>query len=393
MTRVLVIETTPGAFEPEWPTAFEVDRIAWVSVTPERLGTRGLNLVVPVVSAFSDAVAAFFRLLLNQGVQAPTLAVLPAGDLQSRGGELAVRAADDFVTWPVRVEEWRRRLDRLVGCEEPDLPDVSERLTREIGLAQLVGRDPAFRRVVEMIPIIARSGSPTLITGETGTGKELCARAIHMLSSRRAQPFIPVDCAALPEHLFENEFFGHARGAFTDAHRDQKGLVSLSEGGTLLLDEVDSLSSSAQAKLLRFLQERTFRPLGADRFSRADVNVLAAMNRDPEGLVRDGRFRADLFFRLNVIRLHLAPLRDRRSDIPLIARHFLAACSTEWGVAPKTLAPSTLAKLSAYDWPGNIRELTNILRHAAVLTSGRLILPEHVILPGEPVAGHAGGSR
>jgi two-component system response regulator GlrR len=255
----------------------------------------------------------------------------------------------------------------------------------------LVGRDPAFRRVVEMIPIIARSGSPTLITGETGTGKELCARAIHMLSSRRAQPFIPVDCAALPEHLFENEFFGHARGAFTDAHRDQKGLVSLSEGGTLLLDEVDSLSSSAQAKLLRFLQERTFRPLGADRFSRADVNVLAAMNRDPEGLVRDGRFRADLFFRLNVIRLHLAPLRDRRSDIPLIARHFLTACSTEWGVAPKTLAPSTLAKLSAYDWPGNIRELTNILRHAAVLTSGRLILPEHVILPGEPVAGMPAG--
>lgn len=380
--HVLVIENILGAFEPGWPPAFEVDRIAWVSITPERLASFGPNLVVPVVSAFTDAVAAFFRLLLKQGLHAPTLAVLPADDLHSCQFELALRAADDFVTWPVRLEEWLPRVARLLACEG-NVADVSDRLTREIGLAQLVGRDPAFVRVVEKIPLIARSGSPALITGETGTGKELCARAIHMLSGRREQPFIPVDCAALPENLFENEVFGHTRGAFTDAHRDQKGLVSLAENGTLFLDEVDSLFPCAQAKLLRFLQERVFRPLGAERFSRANVNVLAAMNSDPEGLVRDGRFRADLFFRLNVIRLHLAPLRDRRSDIPLIARHYLASCSKDWGVAPKTLAPSTLLKLVAYDWPGNVRELSNVLQHAAVLASGRLVLPEHVNLPGE----------
>ena len=381
--RILVIENTPGVFEPEWPPAFEIDRIAWVSITPEELARRGRDLIVPVVSSFSDTVGAFFRLLLKQGVYAPTLAVLPAEDLHSPECQLAVRTVDDFVMLPIRLEEWRPRVARLLAYEGPDLLDVSERLTREIGLAQLVGRDPAFARVVEMIPVIARRGSPALITGETGTGKELCARAIHMLSGRREQPFIPVDCAALPENLFENEFFGHTRGAFTDAHRDQKGLVGLAESGTLLLDEVDSLSPSAQAKLLRFLQERTYRPLGSERFSRANVNVLAAMNRDPEALTRQGRFRADLFFRLNVIRLHLPPLRERGSDIPLIARHCLASCAKEWGVAPKTLAPSALTKLAAYDWPGNVRELSNVLQYAALLASGRLILPEHIILPGD----------
>src|SRR5262249_31433971 len=155
---------------------------------------------------------------------------------------------------------------------------------------------------------------------------------------RRTQPFIPVDCGAIPDNLFENELFGHVRGAFTDAHRDQRGLIGLADRGTLFLDEIDSLSPSAQAKLLRFLQDRMYRPLGSDHFLRANVNVLAAMNSNPETLVRDKQFRADLFFRLNVVRLHLSPLRERLSDIPLLARHLVASFASESGLGPKILS-------------------------------------------------------
>jgi DNA-binding NtrC family response regulator len=220
-----------------------------------------------------------------------------------------------------------------------------------------------------------------LITGETGTGKEQCARAIHHVSRRRDHPFLPVDCAALPDHLFENEIFGHSRGAFTDAHRDQKGLIGLAEGGTLFLDEIDSLSLPAQAKLLRFLQERTYRPLGGDRFLHADVNVVAATNGDLEQLVHRQAFRSDLFFRLNVLRLHLVPLRERRRDIPLLARHFLSVLCSESGSGTKTLAASTLERLSGMDWPGNVRELANVILRAFVFAKGAQILPAHIQAP------------
>jgi DNA-binding NtrC family response regulator len=226
-----------------------------------------------------------------------------------------------------------------------------------------------------------------LITGETGTGKELCARAIHHLSPRRSFPFIPVDCAALPDHLFENEFFGHVRGAFTDAHAEQKGLVAMAEGGTLFLDEIDSLSLAAQAKLLRFIQERAFKPLGADRFVKADVHILAATNRSLEPLIRNGQFRGDLYFRLNVLSLHLAPLRDRRGDIPLLARHFVDACCLEGGLSRKSLSAAAAHKLLAYDWPGNVRELFNTIQRAVVFAEGAQILPGHATMgPWEPPA-------
>jgi DNA-binding NtrC family response regulator len=235
--------------------------------------------------------------------------------------------------------------------------------------------------MVEKIPLVARSNSPVLITGETGTGKELCARAIHYLSPRRDHPFIPVDCAALPDHLFENEVFGHARGAFTDAHRDQKGLVALAEGGTLFLDEIDSLSLGAQAKLLRFMQERTYKPLGSNRFLQARLDVVAATNHDLEAMVRAKQFRSDLFFRLSVLRLHMMPLRERRGDIALLARHFLEMACAQAGVARKTLALATIGKLTNYDWPGNVRELYNVIQSAVVFSEGAQILPRHIARP------------
>jgi two-component system response regulator GlrR len=219
-----------------------------------------------------------------------------------------------------------------------------------------------------------------LITGETGTGKDLCARAIHHLSERRSRPFIPVDCGALPDHLFENELFGHARGAFTDAHLDQKGLVALAEGGTLFLDEVDALSHATQTKLLRFLQDRSYKPLGAERFLRADVNVIAASNRDLSELVAQHRFRSDLFFRLNVVNLHLSPLRERKGDIPLLAEHFVKAVCAEKGVQRKSLTASTLRVLGSHSWPGNVRELYNVIQRAVLLGQGHQVLPSDVAI-------------
>jgi two-component system response regulator GlrR len=202
----------------------------------------------------------------------------------------------------------------------------------------------------------------------------MCARAIHHVTRRRNLPFIPVDCGAIPGHLFENEVFGHARGAFTDAQREQKGLVAMADGGTLFLDEVDMLPLPVQSKLLRFLQEHTYKPLGCDRFLRSDVRVVAASNRDMEGLTAAGQFRSDLYFRLNVLRLELPPLRQRPADIELLARHFVNALA-DAGPGPKILSPGAIRKLSAYDWPGNVRELYNVVHRAVVFAADTQILP------------------
>ena len=240
--------------------------------------------------------------------------------------ELLQRASeflDDFVLWPTSREEIVQRIRRLVTSSGKASDPVGARLLQEIGFAQLVGEDPAFLRALEKIPSMADSDLPVLITGETGTGKEFSARAIHHLGKRGNYSFVPVDCGAIPDNVFENEMFGHARGGYTDAQGDQKGLAEIADHGTLFLDEVDSLSLAVQAKMLRFLQERTFKPLGANKFVTVDVHIIAATNQNLEDSVRRGRFRADLYFRLNVLRLWLPPLRERPLDIPALAKHFL----------------------------------------------------------------------
>jgi DNA-binding NtrC family response regulator len=261
--------------------------------------------------------------------------------------------------------------------------DAQTLLASELCLAELVGRDAAFLRAVEQTPTFAATNAPVLITGETGTGKELFARAIHALSKRRHGPFIPVDCAGLPEQLAENELFGHSRGAFTDAHAPQRGLAALAEGGTLFLDEIDALSLANQAKLLRFLQEGTYRALGAESFTRADVRVIAATNRNIEDCVERREFRSDLYFRINVLRLHLPPLRERRGDIVLLARSFLASHSDKGEGARKVFSVAALRKLESYRWPGNLRELFNTVQRAFVTCPGREIFPRHVALPND----------
>jgi two-component system response regulator GlrR len=358
----------------------------------------GFRVTTTTWSAFTSAPDAFAADLFVLGGAADPAAIVACFSTRARTTPLFVifpehadvaalapvaRLADDFVVWSdTRAPECRERIVRLLGAA--GATRHADRLVDGLAFSRLIGRDPAFTAAIAKIPLMARTSGTVLVLGETGTGKELCARAVHHLSPRRQRSFIPVDCGALPDQLFENELFGHVRGAYTDAHRDQVGLLALCDGGTLFLDEVDSLSAAGQAKLLRFLEDRTYRPLGAERFSRADVRVVVATNADLEPLVEQRRFRADLFFRLNVLRIRLPPLRERPDDIPLLAQHFVDRVCADNGIARKRLLPSALDCLRRARWPGNVRELFNVVQQAVVCFDGVDVLPSHLAL--EPVA-------
>jgi transcriptional regulator with GAF, ATPase, and Fis domain len=250
-------------------------------------------------------------------------------------------------------------------------------VAREAGtdLAQLdlIGESDAFRGATGLLQRLAGCNVAVLLRGETGTGKELAARAIHYLGARRDQPFIPVNCGAIPDMLVESELFGHVRGAFTDARDTQVGLVAQADGGTLFLDEVDSLTHKAQISLLRFLQDGSFRPLGARSFARSEARIIAATNADLEQLVQRGAFRSDLFFRLAIVPVHLPPLRERGGDVRLLAESFLKSVAEQHGSAPKRLDEASMRRLEGYHWPGNVRELANVVQRAFLLADGEFV--------------------
>jgi len=356
---------------------YRCQAIRWDTMDPEALGHTGAHAIVAVAVPAVPEVSRVFEWLRDHPIHTPTLVVLPP-ELNGPLVQLSAHVSEDFLLSPIRLPELQQRLRRVLGVVDGDVAEAREHLLQDVGMTQLVGHDPVFLDAIRQVPRFARSESPVLITGETGTGKELCARAIHFLSKRRDYPFVAVDCGTVPDHLVENELFGHARGAYTDAHRDQRGLIAMAEGGTLFLDEIDALSLSAQGKLLRFLQEHTFRPLGSDRVVLADVNVIAATNRDLEACVHNKQFRADLFYRINVLRLHLPPLRDRRADITLLAAHFLREQRGAPGIGARSFAPAALRMLVSYDWPGNVREVCNVVQRAAVACDGAQILPSHL---------------
>jgi PAS domain S-box-containing protein len=286
---------------------------------------------------------------------------------------------------PVSISTALLRNERgeVVGGAETfrDLTVVEE-LRRELDgrfeIGDIVSRSPAMRHLLDLLPAVAESGCTLLLEGESGTGKELLARAIHNASARRRRAFVAVNCAAIPETLLEAELFGVRAGAFTGADRDRPGRLARAEGGTLLLDEVSELSPTVQVKLLRVLQEHSFEPLGSSAPVAADVRVIAATNRDLISLVRAGGFREDLYYRINVIRLELPPLRRRREDVPLLTEHFVAALNRRQGRAVTGLSPEAAARLVAHDWPGNVRELENAIEHAFVLCRGHQIEPRHL---------------
>jgi two-component system response regulator GlrR len=294
--------------------------------------------------------------------------------------------AADFLTKPLKKIDVLPRIWRLLDQSSESESELL-RVKEELGMRQLVGESEAFLTEIEKLPLVAKCDASILITGDTGTGKELCARAIHYLSPRASQSFLPVNCGAIPAELIENELFGHASGAFTGAKTTQRGLIDEANGGTLFLDEVDCLPLMAQVKLLRFLQEREYRPLGATKTCKADLRIIAATNVDCETAVREGKLRQDLYYRLNVIQLKLPALRERRDDIPLLAHHFLNKYAIEFNKQVSGFSPDAIQKLIVYEWPGNVRELEHVIMRAVVLCTKPTICSSDIAIPGaEPLA-------
>ena len=291
---------------------------------------------------------------------------------------------EDFLEKPFEVDELlalARRAVKSLRLQTERQYLISER-DAEFNHYGIVGRSRPMEEVIERATLVAETKSTVLITGETGTGKEMVARLIHHRSAQRDMPLIKVNCAAIPETLLESELFGHVRGAFTGATMTKRGKFALADGGSIFLDEIGTLSTALQSKILRVLQEREFEPLGAERTQRVDVRVIAATNRDLKQMVTDGRFQEDLYYRLNVIPIAIPPLRDRREDIPVLVDHFVDKHRQRTGKRIDGVADEAVQALQRYDWPGNVRELENAIERAVVLATGPTITPASISMLG-----------
>jgi len=300
--------------------------------------------------------------------------------------EALKEGAYDYLSKPLILDELRHLMARVTERRflKGEVQSLRARLGEELTVNELVGNSVPMQRVKEIISKVATTDSPVLIEGESGTGKELVAAAIHRLSGRAKGPFIPVNCSAIPEDLLESEFFGHVRGAFSGAVSDALGLFRGANEGTIFLDEIAELSPGLQVKLLRVLQEMQVRPVGSTKAHSVDVRVIAATNRDLDRSIADGRFRQDLYYRLNVVRVSLPPLRTRREDIPALVNHFLRRYNRRFRRDVKGITPDALAALAAYDFPGNVRELENVIERAFAMGAR-----EQITLADLPVLGTA----
>jgi len=291
----------------------------------------------------------------------------------------AIKAgASDYITKPFEVDDVALRLSRVIEANKGtrELRRLKEDLARPFSFASLIGESEPMQRVKALARKVAQSPTSTvLLTGESGTGKDLLAKVIHFGSARAARPFMNITCSALPETLLESELFGHERGAFTDARQQKRGLFEQADDGTVFLDEVAETVPTFQAKLLRFLEEKAFRRLGSTSDIKVDVRVIAATNQDLEKTVRDGKFREDLYYRLNVLRIEMPPLRDRGRDIVLLAEHYIRAFSQEFRRPVRRLTAAAEQALLAYSWPGNVRELRNLIERAVLLAESEDLEP------------------
>ena len=334
--------------------------------------------------------------LLRQGLEIDPhlVGIIMTGQGTIQTAVEAMKAgAFDYVLKPFRLQQVMPVLDRAMEVrrlrlENVRLRRVLERLTFESDRYRIVGSSAAVRKVVQMIEKVAPTDATVLVRGPSGTGKELVARAVHGNSRRRDKPLVTVNCATLQESLLESELFGHEQGAFTGADRAKTGLFEMAEGGTLFVDEVAEMAPALQAKLLRVLEDGHYRRVGSTQEKRADVRIVAATNKPLEDEQKAGRFREDLFFRLNVIAIDLPALRDRREDVPELVAHFLHTRQVARGLM--TVDPAALRVLCGYDWPGNVRELANVLERAQILAEGDTIttddLPDSLVHLSKPVA-------
>ena len=294
--------------------------------------------------------------------------------------------AHDYLTKPLKFEEikliTKRALEtRKVRLENIELKKEVERY-KALVIPEIVGKDEKFLRALQTAKMVAHSDVTVLITGESGTGKELIAKAIHKMSPRSKKRFVAVNIGAIPEDLVESELFGHVKGSFTGAYKDKAGLFEQAHGGTIFLDEIAEASPKIQVKLLRVLQEGEFFPVGSEKMKKVDVRVIAATNKNLEELMKRGAFREDLYYRLNVVKINLPPLRERKYDIPLLVNYFLKRMELKYGVGPKTITRRVLNILMAYEWPGNVRELENVVESMYIMTPGDVIdvdvLPDNI---------------
>ncbi len=329
---------------------------------------------------------------LRNGETRPQIILMTAHGTISSAVEAMRRGAFDYLTKPFDNDELVMTIDRALEMRRlsTEVHALREDLEARYGFSEIVGISREIQDVFSLMAKVVRVDVTVLITGESGTGKELVARAIHRRSQRAAQPFVAINCSAIPATLVEAEFFGHEKGAFTDARESRPGKFEQADGGTLFLDEVGDLAIDAQAKLLRALQERQIQRIGARAPRPVDVRVVAATNKDLESEAQAGRFREDLFWRLNVIHVRLPPLRERRADLPLLIDHLMDRFNRELGLAVGAIAPDARRLLCDYDWPGNVRELENTICRAMILCEGDILrladLPGRV--RGETAAGH-----
>jgi DNA-binding NtrC family response regulator len=348
--------------------------------------TEGFHLVVADYKMPGMNGVELIHALAEKRVAAPVLMVSGSADI-GKAVDAMKAGAFDFLEKPLSMELFRVRVTRAleVGRTAEELQELRRRVTRRRKADLVIGVSAAIEEVRRLIGAVAKTEVAVSVTGETGTGKELAARTIHDQSNRSDRPFVVVDCAALPEPLLENELFGHEAGAYTGADRRAAGLLAEAAGGTVFIDEVGEMPLTVQSKLLRFLQTKEFRRVGASQVTHVDVRVVCATNRDLAAEVRAKRFRADLFYRINVFPLRVPPLRERPVDVPLLADHFLKAGAREANRALEGFAPEANEVLAAYGWPGNVRELENLVRRLAVLAAGPRISATDCRMALEPV--------
>lgn len=364
---------------------YEVLEADTLAAAREQLGTNWIDIIILDRMLPDGEGLALLKELQHSDHKPPVIMLTAYGAIDNAVAAMKM-GAHDYLTKPVETEELRARLERI--SETVSLRQELDHLRQKSGGSLqewIVGQTPAMRRVAQDVETVAPTNSTVLITGESGTGKEVVALIIHHKSLRSDKPFRPINCAALPEHLLENELFGHETNAYTGAGKQRKGLFEVADGGTLFLDEISNMKPEMQAKLLRVIQERTVRRLGGARNIPVDIRLLAATNQDLEKAMEEGRFRQDLYFRLSVVRIHLPPLRQRVADIPLFVAAFVDGFNRELGKSISGVSPEALDALKSHSWPGSIRELRNVIERAAVFCGGDQIEISH--LPQEILGG------